>query len=126
MRLKLARPKADVDENVLTKLARMQCTNEEIAAFFDVSVDTIERRFAGTIKRARLIGVSSMKRQLFKLVQDGNLGAIVWWGKNYANMSDKVDSNVKANVQVTESEIHTDTELKDKLNVFLTQRISKK
>lgn len=92
----MARPKKQINEDEVEKLALMQCTNEEIAAWFDVSVDTIERRFAVTIKRNRLKGVSSMKRQLFQLVQQGNLGAIVWWGKNFAGMRDNHDVELSA------------------------------
>lgn len=85
----MARPKKPINEEEVEKLALMQCSQEEIAAWFNVSVDTIHRRFADTIKRNRLKGVSSMKRQLFQLVQQGNLGAIVWWSKNFAGMTDK-------------------------------------
>ena len=40
----MARPEAKIYLAELEKLAGMQCTDEEIAAFFGVSVKTIERR----------------------------------------------------------------------------------
>ena len=40
----MARPKAKIDMVELEKLCGMQCTDEEIAAFFGVSMRTIERR----------------------------------------------------------------------------------
>jgi len=40
----MARPEAKIDLAELEKLAGMQCTNDEIAAFFGVSTRTIERR----------------------------------------------------------------------------------
>jgi hypothetical protein len=87
----LGRPKIKIDESEVEKLAMMQCTNEEIAHWFNVSKDTIEERFSATIKRCRSKGVMSMKRQLFEKVQKGDLGAIVWWSKNFAGMSEKIE-----------------------------------
>jgi hypothetical protein len=95
------RPQTYIDEKELEKLAMMQCTTEEIAEFFQVSKDTIERRFAAILKKGYATGRMSMKRQLFKKVQDGELGAIVWWGKNYAGMSDKVEQKVHAVQETT-------------------------
>lgn len=87
----MARPKIKIDEVQLEKLAMMQCTTQEIASFFNCSVDTIDRRFADIIKKGRDMGNISMKRRLFGLVEKENLGAIIWWGKNYCGMSDKVE-----------------------------------
>jgi hypothetical protein len=39
----MARPQAKIDPIELEKLCAMQCTDEEIAAFFGVSTKTIER-----------------------------------------------------------------------------------
>lgn len=93
------RPEIPIDENELEKLAMMQCTVEEIAHFFNCSKDTIERRFAAIIEKGRAVGRMSMKRQLFSKVQKGDLGAMVWWGKNYAGMSDKVEQRQTVTVQ---------------------------
>ena len=40
----MARPEAKIDLAELEKLCGMQCTDEEVAAFFGVSTRTIERR----------------------------------------------------------------------------------
>ena len=40
----MARPEAKIDLTELEKLCNMQCTDEEIAAFFGVNKRTIERR----------------------------------------------------------------------------------
>jgi hypothetical protein len=40
----MARPEAKIDLAKLEKLCAMQCTDEEIAAFFGVSTKTVERR----------------------------------------------------------------------------------
>jgi len=85
------RPRAKVNEEEVLKLAKMQCTNQEIADWFGVSKDTIERRFKDILHIGRSCGVITMKRRLFEEVEKGNLGAIVWWSKNFAGMSDKIE-----------------------------------
>ena len=40
----MARPKVKIDIGELEKLCGLQCTNDEIAAFFGISSRTIERR----------------------------------------------------------------------------------
>ena len=83
-----------IDPLEVEKLAMMACTTEEIADFFDVSSDTIERNFAALLKKGRSRGRMSMKRALFQKVQAGDLGAMVWWGKNFAGMSDKMEQKI--------------------------------
>jgi hypothetical protein len=62
-------PREFSDEQVATirKLAGIQCSLEEIAAWptIDCSVDTLERRFAEVIEKGRLEGRASLKRTQF-------------------------------------------------------------
>jgi len=95
----MARPKKKIDGDEVLKLAMMQCTTEEIALFMGVSKDTIERRFAATLKKGYAQGRMSMKRRLFAKMETGDLGAMVWWGKNYAGMSDKMETKLDAKVE---------------------------
>lgn len=83
-----------IDPVEVEKLAMMACTTQEIADFFNVSPDTIERNFAAILKKGASKGRMSMKRALFEKVLKGDLGAMVWWGKNFAGMSDKVEQKV--------------------------------
>lgn len=89
----------NIDIEEVQKLAAMQCTTEEIAAFFDVSSDTIERNFAAIIKKGRAKGRMSMKRQLFQKVQQGDLGALIWWGKQFAGMAEKTDTRTRMQIE---------------------------
>lgn len=47
----MAKPEIQIDEKTVEKLASILCTMEEIASVVGCSVDTLERRFADTIKR---------------------------------------------------------------------------
>ena len=84
----MARPEAKIDPDELEKLCGMQCTDEEIAAFFGVSTRTIERRrkvstFREIMDQGRAKGRVSVRRALFRLAANGNIAAaisipIVW------------------------------------------------
>jgi hypothetical protein len=91
----MARPKFRINLEELEKLCAMQCTDVEIAAYFRVSVRTIERRrkvqgFREAIERGRAKGRVSVRRQLFRLSNNGNLGATIFLAKNLLGYKDVV------------------------------------
>src|SRR4051812_45265120 len=93
----MARPEAKIDLAELEKLAGMQCTNEEIAAFFGVSTRTIERRcrgetFRDAIEQGRAKGRVSVRRSLFKLANAGNVAAAIFLSKNLLGYRDVVNT----------------------------------
>ena len=89
----MARPKANIDLAELEKLYGMQCTDEEVAAFFGVSVRTIERRrrvksFREAIELARAKGRISVRRNLFRQAAAGNVAAAIFLAKNVLGYRD--------------------------------------
>ena len=89
----MARPEATIDLAELEKLAGMQCTNEEIAAFFGVSKRTILRKckvekFRDIIEQGRAKGRVSVRRSLFKLSNAGNVAASIFLAKNLLGYKD--------------------------------------
>jgi hypothetical protein len=77
---------ARIDLGELEKLAALHCTDEELAAWFHVSVRTIERRrkdkrFAETIERGRAKGKISLRRTQMRLAEQGNPALAIWLGK---------------------------------------------
>lgn len=85
----MARPLLDIDEDSVEKLAAIHCTMEEIASVVGCSVDTLERRFADTIKKGRDKGKTSLKRWQWKLAEKGNGTMLIWLGKQYLDQSDQ-------------------------------------
>ena len=77
----MAPPKKQIDEKLLTVLANVQCTMEEMAAACDCSKDTLERRYAALIKKAQEGGRSSLRRSQWKLALKGNPAMNIWLGK---------------------------------------------
>jgi hypothetical protein len=77
----VARPKKDIDEKLVKKLASFGCTVEEIAAITDAGKRTIDRRFGTVIKKAFKGFKGSIRRQQWKLAMQGNAAMCIWLGK---------------------------------------------
>ena len=86
-----------IDLVELEKVCALQCTDEEIASFFEVSVRTIERRrknpaFAEAMERGRAKGRLSLRRSLWGLALKGNPAANIFLSKNLLGYKDYVSN----------------------------------
>jgi hypothetical protein len=86
---------AKIDLVELEKLCVLQCTDEELAAWFNVTTRTIERRrkkksFAEVMARGKAKGRISVRRMQMKLLENGNATMGVWLGKNILGQTDEV------------------------------------
>lgn len=103
----MARPKKEVNEQMLKQLAGIHCTMNEMSAMLGVSVDTLERRYADTIKEARESGKMSLRRAMFKKALDGNPTMQIWLSKQHLGMVDKqehsLDTDTKNAIKLTYS-----------------------
>ena len=93
----MGRPRAKIGMADLEKLCVMQCTDEEIAAFFHVSARTISRRrrvqrFSDVMEQARAKGRVSVRRNLFRLAEGGNVAAAIFLAKNLLGYRDVVSN----------------------------------
>lgn len=85
------RPRKEIDQKEFEKLCGLQCTQEEIAAFFDCSADTIERwcertyelKFAEVFKQKRGLGKISLRRAQMATAESGNATMLIWLGKQH-------------------------------------------
>jgi hypothetical protein len=85
-----------IDWEQFDKLCHFQSTLEEIAAWFDCSIDTIEKRvldthgmaFAEYTRQKRCKGKVSLRRRQFQAAMDGNTAMLIWLGKQYLKQSD--------------------------------------
>lgn len=79
----MGRPRLKINWDEVTKLISYQCTQKEIAAFFDVSVDTLERacvrdlgcRFADLWENRKLLGKIRLRKAQFAIVERRGPGA---------------------------------------------------
>jgi hypothetical protein len=87
------RPKIPIDYDQVEKLASIMCTQEEIAAWMDCNVLTLQRdeKFCSIYKRGIEKGKMSVRRQQYKLSEAGNATMAIWLGKQYLGQRDKQD-----------------------------------
>src|ERR1700738_3572771 len=88
----------------LEKLASLQCTQQEIAAWFGVCTRTIERRcqepeFSEVMERGRAKGRISVRRMQMKLLEQGNATMGVWLGKQLLGQRDQVVHEIHGHQQ---------------------------
>jgi hypothetical protein len=89
------RDKIEFNLESLESLCRLNCTLDEIAAYFNVSVKTVERRykeeddFAAAVDRGKAHGRLSLRRKQLELVDKGNASMAIWLGKQLLNQTDK-------------------------------------
>src|SRR6476660_3648948 len=97
---------AKIDLAELERLSAMQCTDEEIAAWFGVTTRTIERRrkkksFAEVMDRGKAKGRISVRRMQMKLLEAGNATMGVWLGKHILAPSMKFTmSSAEASIRI--------------------------
>ena len=90
----------DVDWDEVIELCKIQCTQDEIAAVTNISVDTLDRAskrenecsFAEFYAQKRLGGHVSIRRQQFARINEGSDTMLIWAGKNYLDQKDKIET----------------------------------
>jgi hypothetical protein len=89
-------PRKEVSWTEFQKLCEMQCTQQEIASFFDMTIETLNKRvkekhsvtFLEYFKKYKDIGRISLRRKQHHLATNDSRMAI-FLGKNYLGQSDK-------------------------------------
>lgn len=84
----MGRPKKEINEEQVIKLANMMCTHTEIASFFNVSTDTIANRFSDVIKKGHEVGKMSLRRYQWDIAKKGSAVMCIWLGKQYLDQVD--------------------------------------
>ena len=76
-----------IDLIQLENLCALQCSDEEIASWFEVSIRTIQNRraqakFGEVMRRGQAKGKISIRRAQMRLVEAGNVPMTIWLGKH--------------------------------------------
>ena len=92
------RPKKEIDYDTVEKLASIQCTQEEIASFLNLSVRTLQRdeEFCRLYKKGQENGKMSLRRIQFKLAEK-NTSMAIFLGKQYLGQKDMPELEEKSN-----------------------------
>ena len=116
----------EIDWKEFDKLALMQCTLNEVAAWFECSPDTIENRvkeehgvkFSDYYAEKRNRGKIALRRAQWQAATSGNTSMMIFLGKQYLEQSDKVEQKLSGQVdqkQITETPAEQLQRIKDML-----------
>lgn len=95
------RPPIPIDETQFNKLCELQCTEEEIAGWFECSVDTLNNwckrmfgyTFSETYRQKATRGKIALRRMQLKHAEK-NPSMAIFLGKNWLGQSDKIEQTV--------------------------------
>ena len=106
------KPVTDKEIEQMKVLARAHCSNEEIAAFLNISVATLKTRFQPLLKTSRQAGLAGIRAKQFELAINGNVTMLIWLGKVLLWQREclNVNAQISSNTDVTKL---TDQELID-------------
>tara|TARA_Y100001973_G_C5177450_1_gene322869 strand:+ start:1326 stop:1625 length:300 start_codon:yes stop_codon:yes gene_type:complete len=89
----MARPKKhNIDTKQLQNLARLGCTNTEIADFFGCSENTI-RRYGEYLTKGRAECKMRLRQMQWKSAENGNVTMQIFLGKQVLGQSDTPDNS---------------------------------
>ncbi len=98
----MARPLKEIDKKQFENLCGLQCTKEEICAFFELTDKTLEnwckrtysKGFSEVFREKRGIGKISLRRSQFELAKK-NATMAIWLGKQFLNQRDQVQVEIR-------------------------------
>ncbi len=114
----MGRGRKEVDFEQAEKLASYQCTMLEIAAFFDMTDDTLRTRlkehyglnFQEWFEIYSAKGKMSIRREQFNMAEKGSVPMLIWLGKNYLGQSDNVEKPGKEELYQLPESLRMDEE----------------
>lgn len=97
MKSNAGRPSIDIDFEELEKLCGLQCTIEELASWFNCSIDTIENKvkmqygvnFSEFFKRFKNKGKVSLRRKQMQVAMSGDTKLLIHLGRHHLDQVDR-------------------------------------
>jgi hypothetical protein len=91
----MGRPAKDIDAELVRKLAKLGCTQDEIADFFGVTQSVISERFRSDFHLGCAESKISIRRMQFKRAMQGSDRMLVHLGKVFLGQTDRLDVTSK-------------------------------
>lgn len=90
---KVGRPKIELDEDLLLKLATIHCTMKEMVDIMGCSEDTLKNNFSGIIDKGKAQGKMRLRRKQMEVALEGNPTLLIFLGKAMLGQSDNPLNN---------------------------------
>lgn len=90
---KVGRPSKEIDYGLVKRLAKIHCTQEEIADFLDLSLRKLQgdAEFMHIYKKNVTDAKMSLRRKQWAAVDKGNITMMIWLGKQYLGQREPVN-----------------------------------
>lgn len=108
---RVGRPRLELDEGVIARLAGRGCSTRAIASILDCSEDTLQRRFAALIRKSWAGGKIGLRCAQFELAMKGNSRMLIWLGKQYLGQSNSGARDAQADPAGPPLSLETDQEI---------------
>ena len=109
MAKKMGRPEIEIDKKMFIKMCQFMCTEEDIADYFNCSVDTIYNwckknyhlTFSEVYKKESQKGKMSLRNAMYKNATENNNSTMqIFLAKNQLGMKDKQEHEVTGGVNI--------------------------
>ena len=90
----IGRNKTVIPEEQVLELARLHCTNKEMADFFEVPQSTFKDNFRDIILKGRTETKQRLRKAQLKLALNGDRVMLIWLGKNILGQSENQINNI--------------------------------
>lgn len=102
----MARPRKEIDKKSFEQLCGIQCTKEEICAWFDITDKTLDawckrtyhKGFSEVFREKRGVGKISLRRMQWRLAER-NPSMAIFLGKNFLDQRDQVSVTASMHVE---------------------------
>ena len=89
----------DSGKKLIEDLARVACTDVEIASVMGVSIDTLQsydnlEPFTECRQKGKEMGKASLRRKQYEVAMKGNTTMLVWLGKQYLDQRERIEASV--------------------------------
>lgn len=82
------KPRKEIDEVQVIKLAQLGCTSEEIGDIVGLDGSNIRRRYGDLLKAVKSESKSAIRRAQLNKALNGDTTMLIWLGKNWLKQSD--------------------------------------
>ena len=85
----IGRNKTVIPEEQVLELAKLHCTNQEMADFFEVKLQTFMDNFRDIITKGRLLTKQRLRKAQLDLAMKGDRTMLIWLGRNILAQSEQ-------------------------------------
>lgn len=100
----MGKPKLDIDEEEVRKLAKFGLSNVDMGEFFGCSEATIRQRFHESLAKGRAERKITLHQRQYEAADAGNITMLIWLGKQVLGQTDKMETKHEVNALVAPAE----------------------